>query len=78
MNNDTIEGNWKQLIGDIQKQWGKLTNEHLTQVEGNRKKLAGVIQENYGILQDEAEKQIADWEGMRQKTLDVVTQKASK
>ncbi|MBP9721098.1 MAG: CsbD family protein [Bacteroides sp.] len=78
MNNDTIEGNWKQLMGDIQKKWGKLTNEHLTQVEGNRKKLAGVIQENYGILQDEAEKQIADWEETRQKTLDIVTRQASK
>lgn len=78
MNNDTIEGNWKQMIGDVQKQWGKLTNDHLSQVEGSRKKLSGAIQKNYGILQDEAEKQIADWEIMRRKMTDNLLQKDSK
>lgn len=78
MNNDTIEGNWKQMIGDIQKQWGKLTNDHLSQVEGSRKKLSAAIQKNYGILQDEAEKQIADWETMRKKMTDNLLQKDSK
>lgn len=78
MNNDTIEGNWKQMIGDVQKQWGKLTNDHLTQVEGSRKKLAGVLQENYGILQDEAEKQIANWEKTRVKMTDNLLRRGSK
>lgn len=70
MNSDTIEGNWTQMMGDVQRQWGKLTNDHLAQIEGNRKKLAGAIQENYGILQDEAEKQIEDWESTRRKQAD--------
>ena len=43
MNNDTIAGNWKQLMGDIQKQWARLTSDHLEQIEGSRKKLAGNI-----------------------------------
>lgn len=78
MNNDTIEGNWKQLMGDIQKQWGKLTDDHLTQVEGSRKKLAGALQENYGIALDAAEKQISDWETARKKMTDKLFQKESK
>lgn len=67
MNKDIIAGNWKQLIGDIRKRWGKLTDDHLAQVNGDRQKLAGVIQENYGLLEDEAEKQVTDWETSRKK-----------
>lgn len=78
MNHDTIAGNWNQLMGDIQKQWAKLTDNHLAQVEGSRKKLAGVIQENYGIAQDAAETQISDWENSRKKITDSIVQKASK
>ena len=78
MNNDTIAGNWKQLMGDIQKQWGKLTDDHLTQVSGSRKKLAGALQENYGIALDAAEKQISDWETTRKAMTDKLFQKGSK
>ncbi len=62
MNNDIIAGNWKQLKGDVQKTWGKLTDDQLDQVEGSREKLNGILQEQYGIAQDEAEKQIAEFE----------------
>lgn len=68
MNKDIMEGNWKQLSGEVQKQWGKLTNSQLDQVGGSRKKLAGIIQENYGVKQDNAEKQIKDWEDALKKT----------
>jgi uncharacterized protein YjbJ (UPF0337 family) len=78
MNKDTIEGNWTQLIGDIQKQWGKLTNDHLAQVQGSREKLAGAIQENYGIARDEAAKQISDWEKSYKKMTDNLFQKDKK
>ena len=62
MNEDKLKGNWKQLKGEIQKNWGKLTDDHLDQIEGDRKKLVGEIQENYGIARDEAEKQVEEWE----------------
>lgn len=78
MNNDRIAGNWKQLMGDIQKQWPKLTNDHLVQIEGSSKKLAGTLQENYGIAQEAAEKQISDWEIARKKAADKLSQKGSK
>jgi uncharacterized protein YjbJ (UPF0337 family) len=65
MNKDIIEGNWKQLTGEVQKKWGKLTNDHLDQIAGDRTKLAGLIQENYGVAKDEAEKQVKEWEKSR-------------
>lgn len=62
MNKDTIEGNWRQIVGDIQKYWGKLTNDSLEQINGSREKLSGLIQEQYGIARDEADRQLKAWE----------------
>lgn len=62
MNNDIFEGNWRQFKGEVQKQWGKLTDDQLDEINGNREKLLGKIQENYGIARDEAEKEIKKFE----------------
>lgn len=61
MNWDQVKGKWKQTVGSAKVQWGKLTDDELTQVEGNRDKLVGKIQEKYGIAKEEAEKQVDDW-----------------
>ena len=61
MNSDQLKGNWKQLMGDAKKQWGKLTDDDLKQVEGRKDKLVGKIQERYGSTREEAEKQADDW-----------------
>ncbi|HVJ34534.1 MAG TPA: CsbD family protein [Terriglobia bacterium] len=58
MNNDRIEGNWKQFKGKVKEQWGKLTDDDMKVLEGNRDQLVGRVQERYGIARDEAEKQI--------------------
>lgn len=62
MNKDIFEGNWKQFKGEIQKTWGKLTDDHLDQIEGDRTKLLGAIQEQYGITKSEAEEQLQELE----------------
>lgn len=61
MNKDIFKGNWKQLKGKAQKNWGKLTDDDLDVVEGNSEILAGKIQERYGISKDEAKKQIDEY-----------------
>ena len=61
MNWNQIEGNWEQLKGTIQSQWGKLTNDDLDVIKGNRKELAGRIQARYGKAQEEAEIEIDNW-----------------
>lgn len=72
MNKDIFEGNWKELKGNIQKQWGKLTDNHLDQINGSREKLSGAIQKNYGIARDEAERQMKEWE----KAIEKITKSA--
>lgn len=62
MNWDRIEGNWKQFKGDVQRQWGKLTNDDLDVIEGNHEKLVGKVQERYGIAKDEAERRVNAWQ----------------
>ena len=61
MNWDVVEGKWKQLKGDVKRQWGKLTDDDLDVIEGNRDKLIGKIQESYGIGKDDADRQVNDW-----------------
>ena len=61
MNWDRIEGNWKELNGKAQQQWGKLTNDDLDVIEGKRKELAGRLQQHYGYAKDQAEREIDSW-----------------
>ncbi|MFT6675367.1 MAG: hypothetical protein ACJAVM_001559 [Sulfitobacter sp.] len=61
MNWDQIEGKWKQISGDVQAKWGKLTDDEVDQAEGNREKLVGKIQERYGVAKNEAEQQVDDF-----------------
>ena len=61
MNRDTIEGQWKQLKGGIQQQWGKLTDDDIDRMEGNYDKMVGKIQERYGVAREEAERQVEAW-----------------
>lgn len=58
MNTDIIEGNWKQLKGEIQQKWGKLTNDDLDIIDGKREELVGKIQEKYGYERDRARKEL--------------------
>jgi uncharacterized protein YjbJ (UPF0337 family) len=68
MNKDTIEGNWKQLKGQVQARWGKLTDDDLTMAAGNVEILRGKIQERYGIARDEAQKQLDEFMKHNQQT----------
>ena len=61
MNWDRVEGNWKQVKGAVKQQWGKLTDDDLTQINGSQERLEGMIQERYGIARDAAQKQVDEW-----------------
>lgn len=62
MNKDILSGKWTQMRGDVQKRWGKLTNDHLDVIKGDRLKLVGKIQEAYGIAREDAERQVSEFE----------------
>ncbi|HEY1247093.1 MAG TPA: CsbD family protein [Hyphomicrobiaceae bacterium] len=61
MNWDRIEGNWRQFTGKVKAQWGKLTDDELTQIDGNRDQLEGKIQAHYGYAKDKARIEVDDW-----------------
>ncbi|HET7410628.1 MAG TPA: CsbD family protein [Paracoccaceae bacterium] len=62
MNWDIAKGNWKQMQGEVKRQWGKLTDDDLTRIEGDRDRLVGSVQERYGVAKDDADRQVRDWE----------------
>lgn len=61
MNWTQIEGQWKQVAGQIKSQWAKLTDDDLKNIAGKREQLIGKLQEHYGVLKGDAEKQIDKW-----------------
>jgi uncharacterized protein YjbJ (UPF0337 family) len=62
MNEDRVEGNWKQFKGKVKEQWGRLTDDDLDVISCRRDQLSGKIQERHGVARDEAERQIKDFE----------------
>ena len=61
MNWDQVEGKWKQSLGRVKEQWGKLTDDDLTGINGKKEQLVGKIQERYGIAKEVAEKQVDEF-----------------
>ena len=61
MNQDILEGKWKQVKGEVKNFWGKLTDDDVTRLDGSSEKLAGVLQERYGYTKDEAHKEITQF-----------------
>ena len=61
MNDDVFKGQWKQLRGEIRKQWNKLTDDDLDVIGGEAEKLEGRLQELYGWEKERAKMEIANW-----------------
>ncbi len=65
MNKDVYEGKWEQVKGEVQKRWGKLTNDDLDVIKGSTKIMTGKIQERYGMTKEDAEKEVDDFNSKR-------------
>jgi uncharacterized protein YjbJ (UPF0337 family) len=61
MNKDIIQGNWKEVKGKLKQQWGKLTDDDITQLKGTSQELEGILQKRYGYQKDQAKKEIDDF-----------------
>ncbi len=59
VNNNILEGKWKQVRGQAKLWWGKLTDDDLESVDGQFDKLMGLLQEKYGYTQQQAKE---EWE----------------
>lgn len=62
MNQDRIQGRWKQFKGKVKEQWGKLTDDDLDVIAGRRDQLLGRIQQRHGLARDDADGQLQAWE----------------
>jgi uncharacterized protein YjbJ (UPF0337 family) len=62
MNQDRIEGNWRQIKGRLREQWGELTDDDIDIAAGHREYLVGKLQERYGIARDEAAEKVREFE----------------
>jgi len=58
MNNDMIEGKWKEIKGTVRAKWGDLTDDEVDQVAGNRERLEGLVQQKYGKTKEQARKEV--------------------
>ena len=58
MNNDILEGKWKQVRGEAKGWWGKLTDNDLDRAAGKFDVLTGMLQEKYGYTRERAAEEI--------------------
>ena len=60
INQDTVNGKWLEIKGEVQKAWGKLTSDEIEQTKGDMKSIAGLVQQKYGENKEQFEKKFAD------------------
>ncbi len=48
MNEDIMQGKWKEVKGAIRRVWGDITGNELEETKGNMTEIAGLIQQKYG------------------------------
>ncbi len=60
-NQDILKGKWHELKGQVQQQWGKLTDDDLTRLSGKTEELVGVLQRRYGYGKAQAAIEINHW-----------------
>lgn len=61
MNEDRLQGRWKEIKGKVRERWGQLTEDDLDVIAGRREQLLGRIQQRHGLAREEAERQVQDW-----------------
>jgi uncharacterized protein YjbJ (UPF0337 family) len=61
MNSDVLKGKWKQLKGNVRKQWGQLTDDEVDEIAGDAEDLVGKVQERYGRSREQAEAEVDRW-----------------
>jgi len=58
MNQDIVSGKWQEMKGKVKQQWGKLTDDDITQMKGTQEELQGLLKKHYGYEKDAADKEI--------------------
>ena len=56
----TVQGQWREIKGEIQKAWGKLTDEDLEKTKGDLKSIGSLIQQKYGETEASYGKKVSE------------------
>jgi uncharacterized protein YjbJ (UPF0337 family) len=74
INQETVNGKWLEIKGEVQKAWGKLTSDEIEQTKGDIKSIAGLVLQKYGDEQEKFQKRFSEIvESFQVKKEDVVT-----
>lgn len=55
VNQQVLEGQWKEICGRLKQRWGQLTDDDLRSVQGSVDELLGMIQQKTGASREEIE-----------------------
>jgi uncharacterized protein YjbJ (UPF0337 family) len=61
MNEDIVQGKWKELRGKVRQRWGKVTGDDVDQLQGTHEELVGLLQKRYGYERKQAAKEVKEW-----------------
>ncbi len=61
MNQDRIEGKWKQLSGALRERWGEMIADRRAVAEGRRDQSAGRAQELYGVNKEKTQRALKEF-----------------
>lgn len=56
----TVRGKWTEVKSDLQKAWGKLTDDELEKTKGDIKAISGLIQKKYGVSMESSSSKLAE------------------
>lgn len=60
LNKESLKGKWNEIKGDVQKAWGRLTDDEIEQTKGDFTKLKGLIQQKYGEQKEDVQRRFSD------------------
>lgn len=61
MNKENFKGLWNEMKGKMKKNWGKLTDNDITEIDGRYDELSGRLQKYYGYTEAEAKRTIEEF-----------------
>lgn len=61
MDSGDLKAKWNKVKGNVQRQWGKLTNDDMDVIDGDTNILIGKLQERYDISEEEARRRVEEY-----------------
>lgn len=61
MNKEIFQGHWNEFKGKIKEQYGKFTDDEISQINGKLEQFLGKLQTKYGWTKEKAETELNQW-----------------